>query len=73
MYVEPGGYYEYDAEYTKPIVAGVDDGSATRAVGHAGDVWRQRRCCRLSAGSWTFGVDGIFTPQRRRSRRGAPS
>src|SRR5204862_3641578 len=21
MYVEPGGYYEYDAEYTKPIVA----------------------------------------------------
>ena len=69
MYVEPGGYYEYDAEYTKPIVAcvvGRWKSKLTRAVGHAG---------AMSGGSddaagkerWfmdKFGVDGIFTPEK---------
>src|SRR5258705_2819591 len=69
MYVEPGGYYEYDAEYTKPIVAcvvGRWKSRLTRAVGHAG---------AMSGGSddaagkerWfmeKFGVEGIFTPEK---------
>ena len=69
MYVEPGGYYELDAEYTKPIVAcvvGRWKSKLTRAVGHAG---------AMSGGSddaaakerWfmdKFGVDGIFTPEK---------
>src|SRR6266481_5713941 len=69
MYVEPGGYYEYDAEYTKPIVAcvvGRWKSKLTRAVGHAG---------AMSGGSddaagkerWfmdKFGVDGIFSPEK---------
>src|SRR5439155_1666360 len=69
MYVEPGGYYEYDAEYTKPIVAcvvGRWKSKLTRAVGHAG---------AMSGGSddaagkerWfmdKFGVDAIFTPEK---------
>jgi len=67
MYVEPGGYYEHDAEFTKPIVAcvvGRWKSRLTRAVGHAG---------AMAGGSddasgkerWfmdKFGVDGIFTP-----------
>ena len=69
MYVEPGGYYELAAEYTKPIVAcvvGRWKSKLTRAVGHAG---------AMAGGSddaagkerWfmeKFGVSGIFTPER---------
>src|ERR1700758_2961170 len=77
MYVEPGGYYEYDAEFTKPIVAcvvGRWKSKLTRAVGHAG---------AMSGGHddaagkerWfmeKFGVDGIFTPEKQiLSPRGA--
>ncbi len=39
LYVEPGGYYELDAEFTKPVVAcivGRWKSRLTRAVGHAG-------------------------------------
>src|SRR5205085_8307627 len=39
MYVEPGGYYELDATFTKPVVAcvvGRWKSKLTRAVGHAG-------------------------------------
>jgi succinyl-CoA synthetase alpha subunit len=67
LYVEPGGYYELDAEFTKPIVAcvvGRWKSRLTRAVGHAGamagggdDAARKEE--------WfmdKFGVDGIFTP-----------
>ncbi|HRW18842.1 MAG TPA: hypothetical protein P5181_08360 [Dermatophilaceae bacterium] len=39
LYVEPGGYYELDADFTKPIVAcvvGRWKSRLTRAVGHAG-------------------------------------
>ncbi|MEM6578042.1 MAG: CoA-binding protein [Pseudomonadota bacterium] len=67
LYVEPGGYYEHDLDFGKPVVAcvvGRWKSKLTRAVGHAGAM----------AGSgdraedkeqWfmdTFGVDGIYTP-----------
>src|SRR6202162_401831 len=69
LYVEPGGFYEYDADFTKPIVAcvvGRWKSKLTRAVGHAG---------AMSGGSddaagkerWfmeKFGVDGLFTPDK---------
>ncbi|HEX4944048.1 MAG TPA: hypothetical protein VFV55_06810 [Usitatibacteraceae bacterium] len=69
LYVEPGGYYELDATFTKPIVAcvvGRWKAKLTRAVGHAG---------AMAGGTddapgkerWfmdMFGVDGIFTPGR---------
>src|ERR1700688_1922703 len=69
LYVEPGGYYELDAEFTKPVVAcvvGRWKAKLTRAVGHAG---------ALAGGnddaagkeSWfldKFGVDGIYTPEK---------
>jgi len=67
LYAEPGGYYEYGADFGKPIVAcvvGRWKSKLTRAVGHAGAM----------AGSgdkaedkerWfmeSFGVSGLFTP-----------
>ena len=68
LYVEPGGYYELDAEFTKPVVAcvvGRWKSKLTRAVGHAG---------AMSGGTddaagkerWLmdkFGVNAIFTPE----------
>src|SRR5438876_11294416 len=69
LYVEPGGYYELDAEFTKPVVAcvvGRWKAKLTRAVGHAG---------ALAGGNddaagkerWfmdKFGVDELFTPDK---------
>jgi succinyl-CoA synthetase alpha subunit len=69
LYCEPGGYYELDAQFTKPVVAcvvGRWKSKLTRAVGHAG---------AMAGGSddahakerWfmeKFGVDGLFTPDR---------
>lgn len=69
LYAEPGGYYELDANFTKPIVAcvvGRWKAKLTRAVGHAG---------AMAGGSddaagkerWfmeKFGVDGIFSPDK---------
>jgi succinyl-CoA synthetase alpha subunit len=69
LYCEPGGYYELDASFTKPVVAcvvGRWKSKLTRAVGHAG---------AMAGGSddaqakerWfmdKFGVDGIYTPER---------
>lgn len=69
LYCEPGGYYEFDAGFTKPVVAcvvGRWKSRLTRAVGHAG---------AMSGGAddaaakerWfleKFGVDGVFTPER---------
>jgi succinyl-CoA synthetase alpha subunit len=67
LYAEPGGYYEHDVDFGKPVVAcvvGRWKSKLTRSVGHAGAL----------AGSgdkaedkerWfmeQFGVDGIFTP-----------
>ncbi len=69
LYVEPGGYYEFDAEFTKPIVAcvvGRWKSKLTRAVGHAGamsggndDAAGKERWFREK-----FGVDANFTPER---------
>jgi succinyl-CoA synthetase alpha subunit len=69
LYSEPGGYYELDANFTKPVVAcvvGRWKAKLTRAVGHAGamagggdDAAGKER--------WfmdKFGVQGIFTPDR---------
>ena len=68
LYCEPGGYYELDANFDKPVVAcvvGRWKSRLTRAVGHAG---------AMSGGGddaaskerWfmeKFGVAGLFTPQ----------
>jgi succinyl-CoA synthetase alpha subunit len=68
LYCEPGGYYEHDAHFTKPVVAcvvGRWKSKLTRAVGHAG---------AMAGGSddavakerWfmeKFGVDGAYTPE----------
>ena len=69
LYSEPGGYYEHGVDFGKPVVAcvvGRWKSKLTRAVGHAGAM----------AGSgdraedkerWfmqTFGVDGVFSPER---------
>src|SRR5450755_4992707 len=69
LYCEPGGYYELDATFTKPVVAcivGRWKSKLTRAVGHAG---------AMAGGSddaagkerWfmdKFGVDSIFSPDK---------
>ena len=67
LYVEPGGYYEFDAVFTKPVVAcvvGRWKAKLTRAVGHAGamaggndDAAGKERWFMEK-----FGVDGIYTP-----------
>ena len=69
LYSEPGGYYEHDAEFTKPTVAcvvGRWKSKLTRAVGHAGamaggadDAAAKERWFMEK-----FGVDAIFTPER---------
>src|SRR5438105_2329972 len=77
LYCEPGGYYEYDAKFTKPVVAcvvGRWKSKLTRAVGHAGamaggsdDAQAKERWFMAK-----FGVDGIFSPDNPRfSARGA--
>lgn len=69
LYCEPGGYYELEAEFTKPVVAcvvGRWKSRLTRAVGHAGamagggdDAAAKERWFMQK-----FGVDELFTPQR---------
>src|SRR5438132_8002331 len=77
LYCEPGGYYEHDAKFTKPVVAcvvGRWKSKLTRAVGHAGamaggsdDAQAKERWFMAK-----FGVDGIFSPDNPRfSARGA--
>src|SRR5437763_4505226 len=69
LYCEPGGYYELDANFTKPVVAcvvGRWKSKLTRAVGHAGAM---AGGADDAAGKerWfmeKFGVDGIFTPEK---------
>jgi succinyl-CoA synthetase alpha subunit len=69
LYVEPGGYYELEAEFTKPIIAcvvGRWKTRLTRAVGHAGAMSGGADDA-LAKERWfcdKFGVDGIFTPER---------
>jgi hypothetical protein len=69
LYCEPGGYYELDAEYTKPVVAcvvGRWKARLTRAVGHAGALAGSGDDA-ASKERWfmkKFGVDALFTPER---------
>jgi succinyl-CoA synthetase alpha subunit len=69
LYCEPGGYYELEAQFTKPVVAcvvGRWKSRLTRAVGHAGalaggadDAGAKERWFMEK-----FGVEAIFTPER---------
>src|SRR6266568_1395456 len=67
MYAEPGGYYELDATFTKPVVAcvvGRWKSKLTRAVGHAGAMAGGHDDAQAKE-RWfmhKFGVDAIFTP-----------
>ena len=69
LYAEPGGYYELDADFNKPIVAcvvGRWKAKLTRAVGHAGAMAGGSDDA-LAKERWfmdKFGADGIFTPER---------
>jgi succinyl-CoA synthetase alpha subunit len=67
LYCEPGGYYEADAEFSKPVVAcvvGRWKSRLTRAVGHAGAMAGGSDDAQAKE-SWfmeKFGVDRLFTP-----------
>ncbi|MGF6696125.1 succinyl-CoA synthetase alpha subunit [Paraburkholderia sp. MM5496-R1] len=67
LYVEPGGYYELDANFTKPVVAcvvGRWKSKLTRAVGHAGAMSGGADDA-ASKEQWfldKFGVSSVFTP-----------
>jgi succinyl-CoA synthetase alpha subunit len=67
LYCEPGGYYELDAQFSKPVVAcvvGRWKSKLTRAVGHAGAMAGGNDDA-LAKERWfmeKFGVDAIFTP-----------
>lgn len=67
LYCEPGGYYERDANFTKPVVAcvvGRWKSKLTRAVGHAGAMAGGNDDASAKE-RWfmeKFGVDSLFTP-----------
>lgn len=69
LYVEPGGYYELDADFTKPVVAcvvGRWKSKLTRAVGHAGAMAGGADDA-VAKERWfmeKFDVDAIFTPHK---------
>ncbi len=77
LYSEPGGYYEQDVDFGKPVVAcvvGRWKSKLTRAVGHAGamagsgDSAQDKERWFMQA----FGVDAIYTPENPVvSKRGA--
>lgn len=66
MYIEPGGYYEQDLEFEKPVVAcvvGRWKDRLTRACGHAGAIAGSGDNAAAKE-RWfmeKFGVEGIFT------------
>ncbi|MCZ4306756.1 CoA-binding protein [Zoogloeaceae bacterium G21618-S1] len=68
LYCEPGGYYERDADFTKPVVAcvvGRWKAKLTRAVGHAGAMAGGHDDA-LSKERWfmeKFDVDALYTPE----------
>lgn len=68
LYCEPGGYYELDAHFNKPVVAcvvGRWKSKLTRAVGHAGAMAGGADDAQ-SKERWfmeKFGVSGIYTPE----------
>lgn len=69
LYSEPGGYYELDAGFNKPIVAcvvGRWKKKLTRAVGHAGAMAGGEDDAEAKE-RWfmeKFGAEGIFTPEK---------
>ena len=68
LYAEPGGHYELDAEFTKPVVAcvvGRWKSRLTRAVGHAGALagGDDHAAAKERWFMEKFGVDGVFTPE----------
>ena len=68
IYAEPGGYYEDDLNFTKPVVAcvvGRWKARLTRAVGHAGAMGGAGDDA-LAKERWfmqSFGVESLFTPE----------
>ena len=68
MYVEPGGYYEHDLQFEKPVVAcvvGRWKAKLTRACGHAGAIAGSGDNAAAKE-EWflqKFGVDEVFTPE----------
>lgn len=68
LYVEPGGYYEQDLKFTKPVVAcvvGRWKSKLTRAVGHAGAIGGSGDDAEAKE-RWfmaQFGVDALYTPE----------
>jgi len=68
LYSEPGGYYEQDVEFDKPVVAcvvGRWKANLTRAVGHAGAIAGSGDDARAKEGWFMkkFGVKDLFTPE----------
>ena len=69
MYIEPGGYYEENLEFSKPVIAcvvGRWKAKLTRAVGHAGAMGGAGDSAEAKE-KWfqkILKVDGIFTPER---------
>ncbi len=67
MYIEPGGYYEENLEFTKPVVAcvvGRWKAKLTRAVGHAGAIAGSGDGAEAKE-NWfqhILKVNGIYTP-----------
>ncbi len=67
MYIEPGGYYEHDITFDKPVVAcivGRWKAKLTKACGHAGAIAGAGDNA-MAKEEWfmqKFGVDEIFTP-----------
>ncbi|MBI5658670.1 MAG: CoA-binding protein [Nitrosomonadales bacterium] len=67
MYSEPGGYYEQEVTFEKPVVAcvvGRWKANLTRAVGHAGAIAGSGDDARAKEGWFMekFGVKDLFTP-----------
>ncbi len=68
LYCEPGGYYERDADFNKPVVAcvvGRWKSRLTRAVGHAGAMagGNDDAAAKEAWFMQKFGVEAIFTPE----------
>ncbi len=68
MYIEPGGYYEHDLEFEKPVVAcivGRWKAKLTKACGHAGAIAGagDNAAAKEEWFMQKFGVDEIFTPE----------
>ncbi|HEC15419.1 MAG TPA: CoA-binding protein [Sedimenticola sp.] len=68
MYIEPGGYYEQDVVFKKPVVAcvvGRWKAKLTRACGHAGAIAGSGDNAEAKE-RWfmeKFGVDALYTPE----------